>query len=141
MPRQPVVALLAGSFIVFTVGLIGLFAVHNEISKDMIIAGMVGYFLFMFYIMWASGRTATREAEAEWRATRIEYPEEPQAQAPVAEPRQDKNLANHGAIVRTSGEEGRLTYIEFADGYSIGTPPKEEDQEKRDRDRYEAVKV
>lgn len=152
MPRQPVIAFLAGSLIVFTAGLIGLFGVQNTDSKYMIIAGSVGCFILMFYVMWASGRAATREAEL--RATRIRYPQEAPVQGVEAhempanhflgdEPEirpAENSLETHGAIVRTSGEGGRLTYIEFADGYSIGTPPKG-DEEKKDRDRYEAVKV
>jgi hypothetical protein len=150
MPRQAVVAFLAGSLIVFTAGLIGLFAVQNTDSKYMIIAGTVSCFILMFYVMWASGQ---QRQQAGYEAARrtiidypedtiIEYPEEPptRAMAPAPAPRQMENLGNHGAIVRTGTKDGQRTYIEFADGHSVGTPPKDDD-EKKDRDRYEAVKV
>jgi hypothetical protein len=146
MPRQAFIAFLAGSLIAFTVGMIGLFAVHNDISKILIIAGSAGCVVFMFYVMWASGRQQqqeqTRQAEERerYRNMPFNYPTVMQAElTPQAPTIRQEGLESHGEIIKTWGENGRLTYIKFADGYSIGTPPTEEDKEKRDR--YEAVKV
>jgi hypothetical protein len=142
MPRQAVIAFLTGSLIIFTAGVIGIFAVHNDISKLLIIGGSVGCFIFMFYVMWASGRQQqqeqARQAEERerYRNRPFNFPTEPTTQAPTV---RQEGLESHGEIVKTGGENGRLTYVKFADGYSIGTPPTEEDKEKRDR--YEAVKV
>jgi hypothetical protein len=147
MVNKGIIVGIAGIIVCIVVGFAGIFYIQNDFIQLPLLGGVTGVGAFLIYSM---GHPATQmEAEPTPERTfadsqgAIESRSQPESRQvtfqETPETVQEPKGENHGVVVRTATKNGRVVYIEFADGHSLGKLPSSAEEDNRDR--YEAVKV
>lgn len=152
MSKEAIIVGIAGCIVCLAVGIASIFLIQNDFIQLPILGVVTGVGAFLIYSMGQAtsgpgGEPAQGGTEPIQGRTFVESPGtiEPEPlpeshQATLQGVSTEPIIENHGIIVRTVTKGGQTTYIEFADGYSLGTPPSPGEEEDK-RGRYGAVKV